>query len=327
MTPFENRLIENFNLEFGEKKIPIVLKADNSSQSEKLQEFSEMLSDLLPCVQIKNEKTDDEALLPAIVVGKSLHYHAIPLGQELEPFLTALKMSANESKSKLSAEMIQRLDGLEATASFDIFIAPGCPFCPLTVKTFIALPFASDLIRVSIIDAALFPEKASERGVRSVPAVFMDESFSWTGNVNLNEILRVLENRDPAQLSSESLKKMLSEGFAWKVAEMMVGKGMIFPNFIRLLTHHNWTVRLGAMAAVEEMVFRNRSLAVPLEKCLWESFSDFEDPVKGDMFYVLGEMGDRRTISRINSFLKGKVSSDIQEAAEDAINTILKRLA
>jgi hypothetical protein len=326
MTPNEEQQIKHFNREIADTKIQITVKMSNHSQSSDIHQFAEILSHLVPSLIIKNEPTDDESELPAIVIGNSLYYHAVPMGQELEPFLMALKMSVDAGERKLT-DLKQNLSELTSAASFDIFIALHCPFCPITVKALIPLSFISNLIRISIIDAALFPEPALARGVRSVPMVFLDQSFSWAGQVDINEIIRVVENRDPTLLSPESLKKMLNEGFAWKVAEMMATKGLVFPNFMELLVNNKWTVRLGAMAAVEEMIIRNPEIAAQLEKILWQRFPNLEDPIKGDMLYVLGETGNIETISIIESILKETVSKDIQEAAQEAINTILQRLA
>jgi hypothetical protein len=326
MTPNEEQQIKHFNREIADTKIQITVKMSNHSQSSDIQKFGEILSHLVPSLIIKNERTDDDSELPAIVIGNSLYYHAVPMGRELDPFLTALKMSVNAGEHKLT-DLKQNLSELTSAASFDIFIALHCPFCPVTVRAMIPLSFMSNLIRISVIDAGLFPDLALARGVRSVPMVFLDQSFSWTGEVDINEIIRVVENRDPTLLSTESLKKMLHEGFAWKVAEMMATKGLVFPNFIELLVNSKWTVRLGAMAAVEEMIFRNPALGAQLEKFLWQKLPDLEDPVKGDMLYILGETGNRKTVSTIESILKESVSKDIQEAAQEAINTIIQRIS
>ena len=300
-------------------------RLSHHQQSYGLEDFCETMSHLAPSVIIKKEKTEDKTELPSIVVGGSLYYHAVPKGHEMEPFLAALKMAADGGNNPVVEGIRQILSQCNSSASFDIFIAPQCPFCPITVNALIPLAFAGTLIRISIIDATLFPDSASALGVRSVPTVFLDRSLSWTGNLDIDEIIRVLENRDPVQLSADSLKNMLHEGFAGKVAELMVSKGLIFPNFLELLTDNKWTVRLGAMAAAEEMIFRDGNLAAPLEKMLWEKFPCLEDPVKGDMLYLLGETGNRDTILNIETFLKGNVDSDLRNAAHEAISTILEK--
>jgi hypothetical protein len=326
MTPQEKQQIENFSREIADAEIQIIVRVNNHPHSTYIEEFGNNLSHLVPSLTIKHERTEDESELPALIIGSSLYYHAVPLGKELEPFLTALGMLA-DSEQRLLIDMTKRLSGLTSAALFDVFILSQCPFCPHTVKAMIPLSFSSKMIRVSIFDAELFPEMASARGIQSVPATFLEQSFSWTGAVDINEIIRIVQDRDPTQLSTESLKKMLNEGLAWKVAEMMVNKEIIFPNFMELLTHNKWTVRLGAMTAVEELVFRDPKLALQLEKILWERFPDLEDPVKGDMLYILGETGNHETISKVHSVLEDNVSSDIQEACHEAINTIMQRLA
>lgn len=325
MTPAEENRFKDFDTQIAEDNIRITLRTTDHPQSTEIKAFGKQLAHLLPSATIKTESADDNTSLPALIIGNSLYYHAIPLGPEMEPFLEALKMSVNNSENQVS-QLSQKLADLNSPASLEIYIAPQCPYCPKTVRTLIPLSFATRLIQVSIIDTTLFPEIAADRGLRSVPTTFLDESFSWTGAVDLHEIINILENRDPSQLSTESLKKMIHEGLAGKVAEMMVQKGFIFPNFIELLFHHEWPVRLGAMVTMEEIEARDSHLATHIEKPLWDRFFDMEDPVKGDIIYVLGKTGNRETLTRLDSILKGPFGNDVKETAKEAIETIRKRL-
>ena len=325
MTPGEKKRIKDFNVEIADNHIQIIIQTSDHPQSAVFAAFGEALAKLLPSVKIRFEDDNDNILLPGVVIGNSLHYHAVPLGQELEPFLGSLKMSADTSGG-YAAQLTPKLNGLNSAALFDIFIAPQCPYCPQTVRTLIPLCFSNPLIRVSVIDVTLFQEVATTRGIQSVPTTFLDESFCWTGQVNLNEIINIVENRDPLQLSTESLKKMIHEGLAAKVAEMMVVKGIVFPNFIELLYHPKWTVRLGAMVTVEEIAARDIHLATQIEKPLWSCFLDVEDSVKGDILYTLGEAGNHKTLNRLESILRKSFSDDVKEAAEEAVENIRQRL-
>ncbi|MFO8082751.1 MAG: thioredoxin family protein [Desulfobacterales bacterium] len=326
MTPAEEQRIRDFNNEIAGDNIKIIIERSDLPQSMEIEAFGKKLIHLLPSAAIKMETAEDNTSFPAVILGNALHYHAVPLGKELDPFLEALKMSADTSGTYVS-QIAKRLANLNSVALFDIFITSQCPHCPLTVKTFVPLCFASHLIRVSIIDAALFPEAAATRNVRSVPTTLLDESFRWTGAIDLDEIINIIKKRDPAHLSTESLKKMLHEGLAGKVAEMMVQKGFIFSNFIELLCHPKWTVRLGAMVTIEELAAQDSKLAAQVEKPLWNRFFDLDDSVKGDMLHVLGETGNGETLIKLDSVLKESYNNDIQEAAGEAMEAIRRRLA
>ncbi len=325
MTPNEKEIVRKFNEEVAGLDLKLVLIKTAGGQSVPMESFCDEFSESAPSVTIKREKADDDSELPAMVVKDRLIYRGVPEGRELEPFLEALKIAGGVAEDKL-AGIKERLSGLAMAASFQIFVSPQCPFCPLTVKALAPLAFVGELVRVSVIDAFLFPDLAAARGVRSVPATFLDESFSWTGAVNLDEIVDMVLNRDPSQLGAESLKNMIHEGMAARVAEMMDGEGKVFPAFVELLAHGKWTVRLGAMATAEELAARNGRVAAELARLVWERFREADEPVKGDLLYVIGETGGEDVVSGLVSVRDGDFGDDAKEAAREALERIRERL-
>ncbi len=324
MTPKEKEIARKFNDEVAGLGLKIVLTKTSGEQSVLMENFCDEFSEAAPSVTIKKEKADDDSELPAIAIKNRLIYRAVPEGRELEPFLEAVKIAGGGAEDKL-AGFKERLSGLAMAASFQIFVSPQCPFCPLTVATLAPLALAAELVRVSVIDAFLFPDLAAARGVRSVPMTFLDESFSWTGAVNLDEIVDIVKNRDASQLGTESLKNMIHEGMAAKVAEMMDGEGKVFPSFVELLTNEKWTVRLGAMVTAEELAARNRRVAAGLAKLVWDRLRAASEPVQGDLLYVIGETGDEDVAASLVSIREGDFGDEVKEAAREALERIRER--
>jgi hypothetical protein len=58
---------------------------------------------------------------------------------------------------------------------------------------------------------------------------------------------------------------------------------------------------------------------------LWERFHSVEDPVKGDIVYILGESGDYTTIERLQTVLSGEYQAEVKEAAKEAIEKISEK--
>jgi HEAT repeat protein len=166
---------------------------------------------------------------------------------------------------------------------------------------------------------------AQSNQIRSVPTLLLDEQFRWTGSFRLEEVVEIMTNRDPAKLGSSSLERMLKEGNAAQLAEMMLDKEEMFPAFLDLLIHKKWPVRLGAMVAMEEITDRNPELAAQVIDPLWERFHQVEDPVKGDIIYILGESGDYKIAPRMEMILSGEYHAEVKEAAGEALEKIEAR--
>jgi hypothetical protein len=211
---------------------------------------------------------------------------------------------------------------MDMPAMLKLFIAQQCPFCPTTVQHVTPLVGISEFIDLAIIDSTLFPEMAQSNRIQSVPTLLLDQQFRWTGSFLLEEVTEVMTNRDPAKLGSQSLERILKEGDAVKLAEMMLEKKEIFPSFLELLTHNKWPVRLGAMVVMEEITNRNAELADQVIDPLWERFHEVDDPVKGDIIHVLGESKNHKITPRMQMVLDGEHDAEVKEAAREALEKV-----
>ncbi len=319
MTRQEEERIRKWNSELsGDIQIRLLVTEDK--RNVEFSEFCDNLTRLAPKIRITEEE-GEEKKPPSIQIGHAVRYHAIPLGTELEPFLEGLS-SLDKGFSRIPASIRDNLEKIRLPALLRLYVSQQCPFCPATVRQIIPLPATNELIQLAIIDCILFPEMAQSDRIQSVPTLLLDEQFRWTGPFELEELVEVITNRDPAKLSASSLERMLKEGNAAKIAEMMLDKGKLFPAFFDLLIHEKWPVRLGAMVAMEEIADRNPELAAQVIEPLWESFHHVEDPVKGDIIYIFGESGNYEIASRLETILDGQYDAEVKEAAKEALEKI-----
>jgi HEAT repeat protein len=119
---------------------------------------------------------------------------------------------------------------------------------------------------------------------------------------------------------------MIADGGAYRLADMMLSAGTIFPAFVDLLVNEAFSIRLGAMAAAEEIADRRLDLAVRLVEPLWDRFDGQADAVKGDIVYVMGLTGDQNALDILTNLISAGCSEDVNEAAEEAIAEIRSRL-
>lgn len=104
-----------------------------------------------------------------------------------------------------------------------------------------------------------------------------------------------------------------------------MAQGMIFPAFYDLITHEKWSVRLGAMVAMEEIIEEDRPLAAQCVGPLWERFPALDQQAQGDVVYILGEAGGRDIIRALETVLSGPYNAETREAAREALERIAQR--
>ena len=321
MTPNEEKLISKLNDKISHPIKLTLFETEHEKNTEFLS-FCEKLSQLVPQIQLIKADGDPHSA-PMIGIGYGIRYQAIPVGTELEPFLEALAFD-DSSKKNIPELLLKSLYDIEIPAVLKIYVAPQCKFCPEMVRQLIPLPEVNRNIKLMIIDCTQFPELMQQYKIQSVPTLFLDDHFRWTGSVNLEELIGMMKDRDPSLLGAVSQEMILKEGNAAQLAQMMLEENIIFPAFYDVLTHDKWSVRLGAMVVMEEIIDRQPELAAQAIKPLWERFFEVSDQVKGDILYVFGEIGKPQALSNLESVLSGEFGKEVKEAAEEALQKIKK---
>lgn len=305
------------------RDVQIRLSRTHDARSAEFEAFLDELRSLAPGIRVAMDD-ETESGLPGLAILENLLFQAIPAGYELMPFLDLLRAGIAARQGN-APEGLSEEPRLEWPAAIRVYVAPQCPHCPRAVGLIGPLALEDPRIVVTIIDGTLFPELAARDGIRSAPTTLLDEAFRWTGIPPMNELRRALVERDPSQLSAESLTRMLKDGEAERLAAMMADCGRMFSGFQRLLDHPEWSVRLGAVVVVEELAEKSMELARMHVEPVWERFTGLERPIQGDVIYLSGLVGPREWIPRLETLLRDEPSEDMREVLGEAIEAILSR--
>lgn len=306
-----------------------LIKKENTavSVSNQFSNLSEQFQALAPGVKITSTRGD--TLRPGFSITENIMFSAFPMEKELPPFLSALalidKTGPDTTVSALDPSLHQSLDRIDIPVHLKLYIALFCPHCPKMVETLVPLALQCNNIRLDIIDGSLFEQAAREDGVLSAPCLILDNDFRWTGQVEPEEIIEMILNRDPSQLGMETLKNIMEQGDAAWISKQMTGRKKIFDAFVELLCHPTWSVRLGAMVVVEELAENDPELCAALCPMLVDVFAQKEVSIQGDLLYALGEAGDKATAQWIGSQLPGFSHPDLIDAAKEALDSIKDR--
>lgn len=324
MTSEEEKVIAD-RVEALSNEISITCNVSDDHRTDMFKSFCEMLSRPSPTVVVTYRKADEVKEPPLIEINQRLIYHAIPEGPELAPFLDALT-HVSDGPPPVHPDIEARLKKLKTPCFLKLFIASLCPHCPKMVRDLAPLALQNDLVKLTIIDGLLFPEMAEPLDIKSAPTLLLDDRMRWTGQTPLDEILEVMLNQDPSLLSAASIEGLLGDGKADLLARMMMEQGMIFPNFYELLASEKWSVRLGAMVAMEEIIEQDKLLAAQCVEPLWEIFPDLNEQVRGDVMYILGEAGTGNILPRLETVLSDTTDVETMETVKEAIETIRQKL-
>lgn len=319
MTPQEKEAIHAFGKTI-QGGVRFGLHLPHEAAADPLLEFTRELEEAVPGAEVDRSETDPGEH-PALVLSDGLRFQAVPLGGELQPFLEALAWAAGLRQGS-DPGLEQTLSRVHLPASLKLYVTPRCPFCPAVLKTIVPFPFINPQVHLTVIDGDRFQEEAAADGVKSVPTMILDDRFRWTGVVKRDEILAILLERDPATLSADSLAGMLGDGRAKEVAALMQQSQAVFPSFIELLLHPQWPRRLAAMVAAEELASLDPELVPQLVEPLWARFEALDEARKGDMLYLLGELGAVSEIPRLKAIAAGPYEDAVKEAAEEALDML-----
>jgi len=287
-----------------------------------IKDFCRQLTQIAPKIQVAADEYDPEGR-PLIRIGDRMRYVGVPSGREFDPFLEALAVLAGEpAPVTAEAPLLEDLKNIHPPAQVRVYVAPFCGFCPTIVRNLMALPFVTDTVLLTVVDAAMFEDLSKADHVQSVPTVTLDGQYRWTGQFPLQELVEAAVARDPAKLERSTLERMLVEGGAADLAEMMQDNGTIFPGLYDLIATENFMVRLAAMVAMEELVARNSELAQQAVEPLWERFSEVPDIIRGDILYVFGEIGSAAARRHLKTVQSGDYDAEVKEAAVEALDKL-----
>jgi hypothetical protein len=121
------------------------------------------------------------------------------------------------------------------------------------------------------------------------------------------------------------MERMIKEGQAFDMLRLFQERGTVAPAFVDLLTHPLLTLRLGAMAVMETLAETDPEAARGVLPSLWERFGAAETAVKGDILYVIGEVGDGRWEPVLAGVADSATDPEVRAAAAEALEKLSNR--
>ena len=196
----------------------IVASLDDSDKSRELSALLHDIVGLTDKITLREDGSDSRT--PSFALNRpgadiGLRFAGIPMGHEFTSLVLAL-LQVGGHPSKLEAELIEQVKGVEGQFSFETYFSLSCQNCPDVVQALNLMAVLNPNIRHVAIDGALFQAEVEARQIMSVPSIYLNGELFGQGRMGVEEILAKIDTgasaRDADKLNAKAAFEVLVVG-------------------------------------------------------------------------------------------------------------------
>ncbi|SDG75008.1 alkyl hydroperoxide reductase subunit F [Pseudomonas benzenivorans] len=196
----------------------IVASLDDSDKSRELSGLLHDIVGLSDKISLREDGRDSRT--PSFALNRpgadiGLRFAGIPMGHEFTSLVLAL-LQVGGHPSKLAAELIEQIQGLDGQFNFETYFSLSCQNCPDVVQALNLMAVLNPNIRHVAIDGALFQAEVEQRQIMSVPSIYLNGELFGQGRMDAEQILAKLDSgasaRDAEKLSAKQAFDVLVVG-------------------------------------------------------------------------------------------------------------------
>jgi hypothetical protein len=220
----------------------------------------------------------------------------------------------------LTPESKHRLLGLKRPLTIQVLITDSCPFCAQVVGLVNQVAAAGAQVRAWIIDLDLFPDYLQRYRPKAAPTTILEEEIILTGLIQEKELIEWLIRLDSNDYLDRLYRNHLMEKRMDEAWKRLLHHPQDLPIIAGLIRDEAFSIKLGAMALLEQVVDEAPLLHEALFQALGPLLEDPSDLVVGDGAYLLGLLPDPRKIPLLQALLNHD-NPEIVEAAREGLKT------
>ncbi|MCG8908492.1 MULTISPECIES: alkyl hydroperoxide reductase subunit F [Pseudomonas] len=196
-------------LEKVQQPFEIVASLDDSDKSREMSELLHEIVGLTDKITLREDGSD--ARKPSFALNRpganiGLAFAGIPMGHEFTSLVLAL-LQVGGHPSKLEADVIEQIKGIQGSFEFETYFSLSCQNCPDVVQALNLMAVLNPNIRHVAIDGALFQEEVERRQVMAVPSIYLNGEVFGQGRMGVEEILAKIDTgaaaREAEKLSAK----------------------------------------------------------------------------------------------------------------------------
>lgn len=201
-----------------------------------------------------------------------------------------------------------------------LFIAPGCPHCPVVLQGLGELVKQGAIGRLEVINVAAHPELAAQRGVRSAPWTRIG-AFELEGAQTPQELRRWAELAGSADGISVYLEQLLRDGQLARAEQQLARHPDWLAQLLPLLTKPDMPmqVRIGVGALFEGQAGSAELQA--LIPALGELSRADDHSLRADACHYLGLSGGAEAVPFLRARLEDE-NAEVREIAAESLEAL-----
>jgi thiol-disulfide isomerase/thioredoxin len=201
-----------------------------------------------------------------------------------------------------------------------LLVAPGCPHCASVLEGLGTLVKEGALARLEVVNIAIAPTVASERGVRAVPWMRVGP-FELSGLHSLGELRHWTELARRDDGMTHYLGDLLATGRRAEVATRVRQDPTLLSRLVDLLgdSESGLSIRIGVMATLEEL--QDSDLLARLAEHLAPLTQHTEPRIRADACHALSLTGAPGVMELLQPCLDDP-DPEVRETAADAIEAL-----
>ncbi len=312
LTRAEIEKIKNTLNDLSEDVEIIVVPNENWKDFEN---FAKILSKLCDRISYRVEDRGGLIAKPAMILKKdeqeNIIYNAIPLRDELEPFLrTIIKLS--------NGFEIEDVKGFEA--EIVVFVMPVCPYCAKVVEIVNSFAVANPKIKSIVVDVSRFVDLMYKYDISSAPTTMINGEIKLIGYVSKDQLLEWLK-RVSGDYKKDYFVTLLNERRLDEIKEIIAKNPKDIRILAELLAYEDFMIRFGAMVVLEQ-IHRENPDVIKLAKDVIRNHLKHEDfRIREDVAMLLGSIGDETDVKFLEELLK-EDEEEVKASAIEAIKEI-----
>jgi hypothetical protein len=309
----------------GPLSLTLHLGEDDSAFAAALAEVAETVRQAAACRLSVDRGSGAELLAsPALSLSGdgtgTIHYLALPEGQEAAPFVAAVSDLARGPSA--AADLALELAALTAPAELLVFMASTCPHCPQAVKAANAIAVASPLVTTFVVDAQQFPELTQRFSVQSVPLTILDRRFFITGVVSPTALAERILARGTESYESQLFRALLDHGRLDDATQHITSGGAA--HFVTAWRESTTSSRMGLLLISESALAADPACLDDVVADLVGLLHTDDVALRGDTADLLGRIGHPDAREELTRLLDDP-NPDVAEIAADALEQLKTR--
>ncbi|WP_139980258.1 alkyl hydroperoxide reductase subunit F [Nocardioides litoris] len=187
------------------RPVTITAALDEGSVSHQVRELLAHFAES-PLVQVSETVSADSRRVPSFGVAATgatarVAFAGVPLGHEFSSLLLAV-LQAGGVAVKGEADLLESASRLAGPLHFETYFSQSCQSCPEVIQALNALAALNDNVTHTAVEGSAFATEVADRGVMSVPTVYLNGAAFSHGRMGLAEILWRLSSDVPDEGSA-----------------------------------------------------------------------------------------------------------------------------